>query len=112
MRLINADGVKNSLLTDLLTGVDGGADASYLKTYEVIDRIEKIVNEWVDKEPTVKAIPIEWIEKKAQEFLINRNFRWATDFQEVVDMWKLENNIPLFDGELKITLGKENGADK
>ena len=60
----------------------------------------------------VKAIPIEWIEKKAQEFLMNRNFRWATDFQEVVDMWKVENNIPLFDNELKITLGeKENEAN-
>lgn len=63
------------------------------------------------KNAEVKAIPIDWIEKKAQEFLMNRNFRWATDFQEVVDMWKVENNIPLFDGELKITLEKENGKD-
>lgn len=62
----------------------------------------------ISEAPTVKAIPIEWIEKKAQEFLMNRNFRWATDFQEVVDMWKVENNIPLFDGEFKITLEKEN----
>ena len=62
----------------------------------------------IDMQPTVKAIPIEWIEKKALEFLMNRNFRWATDFQEVIDMWKVENNIPLFDDELKITREKEN----
>lgn len=49
----------------------------------------------------VKAIPIEWIKKKSLEFLMNRNFRWATDFQEVIDMWKVENNIPLFDDEYK-----------
>ena len=59
-------------------------------------------------ETTINAITIEWIEKKAQEFLMNRNFRWATDFQEVVDLWKVENNIPLFDDELKITREKEN----
>ncbi len=62
-------------------------------------------------EPSLNVIPIEWIKKKAQEFLMNRNFRWATDFQEVIDMWKVENNIPLFDGELKITLEKENEID-
>ena len=54
------------------------------------------------------AIPIEWIKKKSLEFLMKRNFRWATDFQEVIDMWKVENNIPLFDDELKITWEKEN----
>lgn len=53
------------------------------------------------------AIPIEWINKKSLEFLTNKNFRLATDFQEVIDMWKVENNIPLFDGELKITCEKE-----
>lgn len=60
-KLIEANEVKDSLLTELLMGVDGGTDDSYLKTYEVIDRIEKIVNEWVDNAPTVKAIPIEWL---------------------------------------------------
>ena len=62
-------------------------------------------------ETTINAIPIEWIEKKAQKFLMNRNFRWATDFQEVVDMWKVENDIPLFDHEVKITLEKEHEKD-
>lgn len=64
--------------------------------------------DWCPLKEEKDAITIDWIEKKAQEFLMNRNFRWATDFQEVVDMWKVENNIPLFDGELKITLEKEN----
>ena len=63
MRLIDVNGVKDSLLTDLLMGVDGGTDASYLKTYEVIDRIDKIVNEWVDNQITVEAIPIEFIKQ-------------------------------------------------
>ena len=77
MRLINVDRVKD-LLAELLMGVDGGTDASYLKTYEVIDRIEKIVNEWVDKEPTVEAIPIEWLKEwfntKMNRTLLPRNF--------------------------------------
>lgn len=68
MILIDTDGVKKDLLAELLTGVDGGTDASYLKTYEVINRIEKIVNEWVDNQPTVKAIPVEWIEKFMNRF--------------------------------------------
>ena len=68
MRLIDADGVKDSLLTELLMGVDGGTDDSWLKAYEVINRIENIVNEWVDNQPTVKAIPIEWIEKFMNRF--------------------------------------------
>lgn len=72
---------------------------------EIVDVVSAID---IKEAPTVKAIPIEWIEKKVQEFLMNRNFRWATDFQEVIDMWKTENNIPLFDGELKITWEKEN----
>ena len=62
-------------------------------------------------ETTINAITIEWIEKKALQFLMNKNIRWATDFQEVVDMWKVENNIPLFDDELKITLEKRNEKD-
>lgn len=66
--------------------------------------------EWATAEAEVKAVPIEWIKKKSLEFLMNRNFRLATDFQEVIDMWKVENNIPLFDGELKITWEKENGV--
>lgn len=89
MRLIDADELVTTILTNDLCG-DDNVDKAILNA------------------PTVKAIPIEWIEKKAQEFLMNRNFRWATDFQEVVDMWKVENNIPLFDGELKITWEKEN----
>jgi hypothetical protein len=64
------------------------------------------------EQPEVEAIPIEWIKKKSLEFLTNRNFRYATDFQEVIDMWKVENNIPLFDGELKITMEKENDRNQ
>ena len=65
---------------------------------------------WVmlDNTPTVEAIPIEWIKKKSLEFLMNKNVRWATDFQEVIDLWKVENNIPLFDDEFKITRENEN----
>lgn len=83
------------------------------KGWKLFGREDEKLKHWVDEDdirnqPTIKAIPIEWIEKKVQEFLMNRNFRLATDFQEVIDMWKVENNIPLFDGELKITLEKEN----
>lgn len=92
MKLVNVEDLK------VLVAVESKGEIRY----------GKLVTDLFDDIPTVKAIPIEWIEKKAQEFLISRNFRWATDFQEVVDMWKVENNIPLFDGELKITLEKEN----
>lgn len=88
MRLIDANEVKDSLLTELLMGVDGGTDASYLKTYEVIERIEKIVNEWVDIQQTVNAIPIEWIERKLAE-------HWYVDYdiREMLEDWEKENEI-------------------
>ena len=88
-RLIDADEVKNSLLTELLMGVDGGTDASYLKTYEVIGRIEKIINEWVDNQPTVNAIPIEWIKKWNQK---NENFFLYMGLaRKLIEDWEKEN---------------------
>ena len=93
-RLIDADGVKDSLLTDLLTGVDGGTDASYLKTYEVIDRIEKIVNECVDNQITVEALPIDWLEKWVKEtYPITENWEdYMVSFGELIKAWEAENN--------------------
>ena len=113
MRLIDADKLMLSL-------ADWKLQESPISTYPkpkefTADDMQRMI--WrtirdcesaVEEQPTVKAIPIEWIKKKSLEFLTNRNFRWATDFQEVIDMWKVENNIPLFDDELKITLEKEN----
>ena len=101
MRLIDADGVKNSLLTELLKGVDGGTDASYLKTYEVIDHIEKIVNEWVDNQPTVKAIPIEWINSYTTGLIFSDDYEDNADsidyyidcIKEMVRDWEKENEI-------------------
>lgn len=92
MRLIDVDGIKNSLLTELLMGVDGGTDASYLKTYEVINRIENIVNEWVDNQPTVEAIPIEWI----KDYIFRM---WCTEYdnpqlegvERLLRDWREEN---------------------
>lgn len=95
MRLIDADKVKEHILKE---GFYCDTEADKVATAEEIDSLF----------PTVEAIPTEWIKKKSMEFLMNRNFRCATDFQEVIDMWKIENNIPLFDGELKITWEKEN----
>ena len=98
MRLIDADGVKKDLLAELLMGVDGGTDASYLKTYEVIDRIEKIVNEWVDNQITVEAIPIEWIKRYASEKSYNDGMDcywhfWEEDILKMLEDWKEENEI-------------------
>lgn len=62
-KLIDVGGIKDSLLPELLSGVDGGTDDSYLKAYEVIDRIENIVNEWIDNQIIVEVIPIEWIKE-------------------------------------------------
>ena len=88
MKLIDVDRVKD-LLAELLMGVDGGTDVSYLKTYEVIDRIEKIVNEWVDNQPTVKAIPIEWIKKWNQK---NENFLLYMGLaRKLIEDWEKEN---------------------
>ena len=94
MRLINVDEVKNSLLIELLGGVDGGTDASYLKTYEVIDRIEKIVNEWVDNQPTVKAIPIEFINRLIEKFDCERGNAIKDTFAHILtgllEFWEFE----------------------
>ena len=94
MRLIDADGVKNSLLTELLTGVDGGTDVSYLKTYEVINRIENIVNEWVDNQPTVEAIPIEFIKQLIEEFDCERGNAIKDTFAHILtgllEFWEFE----------------------
>lgn len=77
-------------------------DADELKKAFIGNRYgTKAIENIIDDAPTVMAIPIEWIKKKSLEFLMNRNFRWATDFQEVIDMWKVENNIPLFDDDYK-----------
>lgn len=99
MRLIDADRVKQYVLTE---GFYCDTNADKEATAEMIDQLF----------PTVEAIPIEWIKEKVLGFLMDRNFRWATDFQEVIDMWKVENNIPLFDDELKITLEEENGRSE
>lgn len=94
MKLIDVDGVKNSLLTELLTGVDGGTDASYLKTYEVINRIEKIVNEWVDNQITVEAIPIEFIKQLIEEFDCERGNAIKDTFAHILtgllEFWEFE----------------------
>lgn len=91
MRLIDVDGVKD-LLAELLMGVDGGTDASYLKTYEVIDRIEKIVNEWVDNQPTVEAIPIEWIKKWVKKtFDIESQYEVYPLIELMLLHWEKEN---------------------
>lgn len=109
-RLIDADEVKNSLLTELLMGVDGGTDASYLKTYEVIGRIEKIINEWVDNQPTVKAIPIEWIkgyitpfqvhhDSLSEELKENDGAGWVVDVLEtMLREWEKENSVKISEG--------------
>ena len=99
MKLIKADEVKNSLLIELLSGVDGGTDASYLKTYEVIDRIEKIVNEWVDNQITVKAITIEWINSYTTGLVFSDDYEDNADsidyyidcIKEMVRDWEKEN---------------------
>ena len=96
MRLIDADGVKDSLLTELLMGVDGGTDDSWLKAYEVINRIENIVNEWVDNQPTVKAIPIEFIEEQiAKTTDINNrdefDVLYAGNLGYLLKLWEEEN---------------------
>ena len=91
-RLIDADEVKNSLLTELLMGVDGGTDASYLKTYEVIGRIEKIINEWVDNQPTVKAIPIEWIKNWFNPTKYANTVYYSL-LRDLIKDWEKENEI-------------------
>lgn len=94
MKLIDADGVKDSLLTELLMGVDGGTGDSYLKTYEVINRIEKIVNEWVDNQITVEAIPIEFIKQLIEEFDCERGNAIKDTFAHILtgllEFWEFE----------------------
>ena len=104
MRLIDAD--------EALNLIDGETKVETNSNVKAFNDALEVAIQIIDTQKTVEAIPIEWIEKKALEFLMNRNFRWATDFQEVVDLWKVENNIPLFDDELKITLEEENEVNR
>lgn len=94
MKLIDISELKDSLLPELLSGVDGGTDASYLKTYEVIDRIEKIVNEWVDNQITVEAIPIEFIKQLIEEFDCERGNAIKDTFAHILtgllEFWEFE----------------------
>ena len=96
MRMIDVGGIKDSLLPELLSGVDGGTGDSYLKTYEVIDRIEKIVNEWVDNQITVEAIPIEFIKEQiAKTTDINDedelDFFYAGHLGYLLNLWEEQN---------------------
>lgn len=86
MKLINVDRVKKDLLAELLSGVDGGTDASWLKTYEVIDRIENIVNEWVDNQITVEAIPIEMRLIDVDNFLKQYSNQVPGDTIDAIDL--------------------------
>ena len=87
MRMIDVGGIKDSLLPELLSGVDGGTDDSWLKAYEVINRIENIVNEWVDNQPIVAAIPIEWIE----EWGWKNGMSESMSLRVMIDDWEKEN---------------------
>ena len=87
MRMIDVGGIKDSLLPELLSGVDGGTDDSWLKAYEVINRIENIVNEWVDNQPIVEAIPIEWIE----EWGWKNGMSESMSLRVMIDDWEKEN---------------------
>lgn len=131
MRLIDADKLKEELkanglgyqyymLDNAPTVKAIPIDKPFLKMrygdYVVYNKkwlVDHLQTEWniLQGKEYQPSIPIEWIKKKSLEFLMNRNFRWATDFQEVIDMWKVENNIPLFEDELKITREKENEID-
>ena len=94
MRLIDVGGIKDSLLPELLSGVDGGTDDSWLKAYEVINRIENIVNEWVDNQPTVEAIPIEFIKQLIEEFDCERGNAIKDTFAHILtgllEFWEFE----------------------
>lgn len=93
MKLIDISELKDSLLPELLSGVDGGTDDSWLKAYEVINRIENVVNEWVNNQPTVKAIPIEWIEKQMAERENYGDFNTAGAIGYLLLSWEKENEI-------------------
>lgn len=83
-KLIDVGGIKDSLLPELLSGVDGGTDASWLKTYEVIDRIENIVNEWVDNQPIVDAEPVRhghWVRNDNETYSCSECHSWIPEEQ-------------------------------
>ena len=49
------------------------ADKTNVYTYELDKQVfVDAITRFISLQPTVKAIPIEWIEKKALEFLMNR----------------------------------------
>lgn len=83
MRLINADKTKNSLWGfERYTGIDEMP----------IEYAEEII----DKQPTVEAIPIEWMKKFANERALNDGpddywHFWGTDLLQMIELWEKEN---------------------
>ena len=80
MRLIDADKLK----TTAVLGVQlQHADSQYYYFYE---------EETIDKAPTVKAIPIEWIEKYIKQNYCTCDLVYPEEFlKELVTWWGEEN---------------------
>ena len=80
MRLIDADSIKFRPYYDDYVDYDGYIND--LKTWQLDD----ILSDRVDNAPTVKAIPIEFIERKLAE-------HWYVDYdiRELLNDWEKEN---------------------
>lgn len=79
MRLIDADKLK----TTAVLGVQlQHADSRYYYFYE---------EETIDKAPTVKAIPIEWLERKGMILAANKYDFSAGVIRIVIKEWEKEN---------------------
>lgn len=80
MRLIDANSIKFRPYYDEYVDYDGYIND--LKTWQLDD----ILSDRVDNTPTVKAIPIEFIERKLAE-------HWYVDYdiRELLDDWEKEN---------------------
>lgn len=81
-RLINANKLRQDFL-DLPNCYNGFSD-----TYD-----KSIIIETVDEQPTVKAIPIEWLKNKVKEALDEHRIDDALYLQECLAEWEEGNEI-------------------
>ena len=89
MRLIDADKLPWVDRVILVDQVDGDINITIAKEHT------SYVN---DETPTVKAIPIEWMKKFANERALNDGMDgywhfWGTDLLQMIELWEKENEI-------------------
>ena len=83
MRLIDADKIHHS------TNAKEGKQLFKADLEELCCQL----NDYIDNQPTVKAIPIEWLYQKRTLYLENECYMSLMVINEILNWWEKENEI-------------------